>query len=294
MGTISWVVSNQNTDIWVSTLPLSGIGVGRTTSYAEIRSDATISRSSSSSYISRTLPLACSFSSASAALIGTTLTTRAARADRLATAMAEIAEIVPGLLHWSGPHPRIGQVVHSHYVVDSGTVLDPILPDGALDELVRLGPPQRVVLTNRHHYRDSGTLAAELGIPVLCPEPGLHEFEGGSRQVQGYAYGDRVVPGITAHEIGWICPDDAALHIEAGPGAVALADAVIRWDGRLSFVPDFLMDDPDDTKRGILESLRAVCEVEFDALALAHGEPAASGGRAELEAFMEQPRSASF
>ena len=26
------VVSNQNTDIWVSTLPLSGIGVGRTTS----------------------------------------------------------------------------------------------------------------------------------------------------------------------------------------------------------------------------------------------------------------------
>ncbi len=29
---MSVVVSNQNTDIWVSTLPLSGIAVGRTTS----------------------------------------------------------------------------------------------------------------------------------------------------------------------------------------------------------------------------------------------------------------------
>ena len=32
LGTMSRVVSNQKTDIWVSTLPLSGIGVGRTTS----------------------------------------------------------------------------------------------------------------------------------------------------------------------------------------------------------------------------------------------------------------------
>ena len=50
--------SNQKTDSPVSTFPLSGIGVGWTASYVEIRSLATISRRSPRSYISRTFPLA--------------------------------------------------------------------------------------------------------------------------------------------------------------------------------------------------------------------------------------------
>ena len=44
----------------MSTAPLSGIGVGCTTSYVEIRSLATIRIRSPRSYISRTFPLAMS------------------------------------------------------------------------------------------------------------------------------------------------------------------------------------------------------------------------------------------
>ena len=47
---------NQKCERPVSTRPLSGIGVGRTTSKAEIRSDATIRSRSPKPYISRTLP----------------------------------------------------------------------------------------------------------------------------------------------------------------------------------------------------------------------------------------------
>src|SRR6478672_11134728 len=57
-GTIDFVRANQNADSPVSTRPLSGISVGRTTSKVEIRSLATSSRrSSSSSNNSRTFPL---------------------------------------------------------------------------------------------------------------------------------------------------------------------------------------------------------------------------------------------
>src|SRR5919201_6120118 len=57
-GTISRVRANQKAERPVSTRPLSGISVGRTTSNVEIRSLATSrSRSSSSSNSSRTLPL---------------------------------------------------------------------------------------------------------------------------------------------------------------------------------------------------------------------------------------------
>src|SRR5215475_8629672 len=53
-----FVRANQNAESPVSTRPLSGISVGRTTSKVEMRSLATSSRrSSSSSYSSRTFPL---------------------------------------------------------------------------------------------------------------------------------------------------------------------------------------------------------------------------------------------
>jgi hypothetical protein len=75
---------------------------------------------------------------------------------------------------------------------------------------------------------------------------------------------------------------------------LAFADGVIRWEGELTFVPDFLMDDPEQTKRGIVGSLRRLLELDFDALTFAHGEPLAGGGRKALNRFVEAPRSASF
>src|SRR4051812_31441883 len=69
------VFVNQKADRPVSTFPLSGIGVGCTTSYVEIRSEATMRMRSPRSYISRTLPLA---SSGRSATVGTRCTVAAA------------------------------------------------------------------------------------------------------------------------------------------------------------------------------------------------------------------------
>lgn len=207
--------------------------------------------------------------------------------------MTEIAEIAPGLYHWTAFHPGIRQPVHSHWVPDAGAVLDPMVPEEVMEALRERRPPERIVLTNRHHYRQSDRLVAEIGCPVVCPESGLHGFEGGPA-VEGYAYGDEVAPGIVAHEVGAICPDDAALHIRVGRGALAFADALIRSSGELGFVPDFLMDDPQRTKRGIVDSLRRLLELEFDVLLFAHGEPLVGGGDDALADFVASPRTARF
>jgi hypothetical protein len=208
--------------------------------------------------------------------------------------MPEIAEIGPGVLHWSARHRGIGQIVHSYYVQDAAAVLDPMVPGGVINELSGRRAPERILLTNRHHYRQSDSLVREFGCPVLCPESGLHEFEPGS-QVQGYAYGDQVAPRITAHEVGAICPDDAALHIDAGEGLLAFADGLIRWEGELSFVPDFLIgEDPESVKRGIVESLRRLCELEFEGMLFAHGEPLLGDAKRALTAFVESPHTADF
>lgn len=203
--------------------------------------------------------------------------------------MTEITEIAPGVLHWSAIHPKIRVRVHSYYVQDAVAVLDPMVPEGVIEALRERRPPERVLLTNRHHYRQSDRLVDEFGCPVLCPESGLHEFEGGP-DVRGYAYGDEVAPGITVHEVGSICPDDAALHIQAGPGLLAFADGLIRVRDQLGFVPDQYMDDPERTKAGIIESLRRLLELDFDGLLFAHGEPLVGGGKDALREFVELPR----
>jgi glyoxylase-like metal-dependent hydrolase (beta-lactamase superfamily II) len=197
-----------------------------------------------------------------------------------------LEEIASGVYHWTALHPRIKVEVSSYYVEGSGTLIDPMLPDPGVEWFRSHEPPQRIILTNRHHYRDSDALRGEFGCPVLCNEAGLHEFEDGP-EVDGFRFGDRVAPGITALEVGAICPEETALHIEVEGGMLSFADALIRH-GELGFVGDRLLgDDPEHVKRGILESLRGLLERDFDSLLFAHGDPLVGGGKAALREYVE-------
>lgn len=196
-------------------------------------------------------------------------------------------EILPGVVHWTAVHPRIRMRVHSAFLLDSGTLIDPMVPEDGLDWF-EAHPPERVLLTNRHHLRGSREFAERFGCSIHCHRAGLHEFSEGP-EVRPMAPGDTPAQGVRVLELGAITPEEVALHVSAGPGVLAFADGVIRGrDGRLAFVPDSLLgDDPEEVKRGLRAALgRLLDEQEFDALLLAHGEPAAQGGRAELEAFL--------
>ena len=196
-------------------------------------------------------------------------------------------EILPGVHHWTAFRDTIGARVHSYYVEPAGALIDPMEPEDGVEALGRLGERPRVVLlSNRHHYRHADRFAEAFGCTVLASEPGMHEFEGTDREVTAFAFGDEVAPGITAHEVGSICPDETALHIAHGGGAVAFADGLVRArDGSLAFVPDGLMDDPEGTKRGLRDAFRRLLDRDFDALLMAHGEPWVGGGKAALERF---------
>jgi hypothetical protein len=201
-----------------------------------------------------------------------------------------VDEVVDGVFHWQARHPRTGGQAHSHLLAGAATVLDPMVGDEAL-ELMRAHPPERVVLTNRHHWRQADRVVAEFGCPVLCPRSGLHEFEADDeRQVEPYSYGDELAPGLIAHEVGSICPDDAALELRRGTGALCFADGLMRHEGRLHFVSDGLLaDDPDDAaevKRGLLASLERLLELEFETLLFAHGDPLDAGGHQAVEEFV--------
>jgi hypothetical protein len=195
-------------------------------------------------------------------------------------------EILPGVHHWTAFHHGIGQVVHSYLYAPSRALIDPMLPEEGVEALDRYRP-ERILLTNRHHYRQSDELRERFGCPVLCHEAGLHEFEGGP-EVQGFAFGQEVAPGVDALELNAICPEETALDLRDA-GALALADSVIRRrDGALAFVSDYLLgEEPERVKSDIRRALRRLLDVDFDALLLAHGEPLTSGAKAALRAFAE-------
>jgi hypothetical protein len=196
-------------------------------------------------------------------------------------------EVLPGIHHWTALHPRIRQPVSSYYVEPAQVLIDPLVPREGL-EWFEHRPPQQVVLTNRHHYRQSDRFEEEFGCIVRCSESGLHEFEGGP-DVEGFAFGEELAPGVTAVEVGAICPDETALHIAIGDGTIAFADGLTRpGGGRLTFVPDFLMgDDPGAVKAGLLDSLQDLLELPFDSLLFAHGEPLVGGGKRAIRGFVE-------
>jgi hypothetical protein len=203
-------------------------------------------------------------------------------------------EVIPGVLEWSTYHEGIRQHVSSHYVDPLGdggpTLVDPMLPDEGIEAIAARGTPARIVLTNRHHYRHSDLLVREFACPVLCPRAGLHEFEGGP-DVEPFDFGDELAPGITALEVAAISPEDTALHIAAGGGALAFADGLINY-GEPGFVPDFLIgDDPGPIKREMTAALGRLLELdlEFDHLLFAVPDFLVGGGRQALREFVEGP-----
>lgn len=197
-------------------------------------------------------------------------------------------ELAPGIFHWSAFHEGIRKTVHSCYVPGARALIDPMEPAEGLDWFSGRETPERILLTNRHHYRHSARFVERFGCSVHCHSAGLHEFDDG-REVEGFEFGDELAPGITAHEVASICPEESALHIAAGPGALAVADGVVRWnDGDpLDFVPDGLLgDDADQVKEGLRSAYRRLAEeLDFDLLLMAHGDPVVGGGSDTLRAF---------
>lgn len=194
-------------------------------------------------------------------------------------------EVVPGLWHWTAVHPRIKIEVSSYYLAPAGVLIDPLVPGVGLDWFAEHEPPGHVLLTNRHHYRESGRFVERFGVTVYCVREGLHEFEGRA-EVEPFEFGDELPGGVVAHRVGAICPDETALHLPAHE-ALAIADGAVRWepDGPLRFVPDTLMDEPEQTKKELRTSYGRLAELDFRHLLLAHGNPLIGDGRELLAEF---------
>ena len=197
-------------------------------------------------------------------------------------------EIAPGLWHWVARHEHIGSEVSSYYLEAERLLIDPMVPPEGLSWLEEHGPPEQVVLTNRHHDRHSWRIQEHFGSSVHCIRNGVYEIEGRGA-VEPFDFGDELLGVITVHKVDAICPDETALHL-AAHRALACADGVVgvRSGDELAFVPDVYMDDPPQTKRRLRDAYSRLLELDFDLLLVAHGTPVVGGAREALRKFVSE------
>ena len=191
-------------------------------------------------------------------------------------------EIFPGVHHWTAVRDTIGVRVSSYWVQPAGIVIDPLVPDEGLDAFDGL---QQVVLTTGLHSRHAQRFADAFSIPIRAPREAADRI-GDRLAFDPYGDGERIADAVEAVHIGALCPDEYALHIAVGDGAVALADAVDHGSEELRFFSDDLLgDDPETVKDGLRAGLRRLLERDFRHVLFAHGDPIVGDGRERLERF---------
>jgi hypothetical protein len=193
-----------------------------------------------------------------------------------------IHEVLPGVLHWSAPHPSAGIDSGSHYLVEEGILIDPIAPREGL-EWFDGREIREILLTNRHHTRSAFDLQDRLGVAIRAPRTGMHELP--ADRVRPYDFGEELSDGIRPHAVSESWPDETSLEIPRYR-AVAIADGVINYDGLGFFPDDLLGEDAEEEKQRLREGFaRLAADVAFDHLLLAHGTPVIGDGRERLRRF---------
>ena len=190
-------------------------------------------------------------------------------------------QIAQGIQHWKAVHPNLGIDVSSYWLPDLGLLLDPIAVPGEVEDV------ECILLTCRHHVRDSLETAERFGATIQAPRSGMHDYPKDT-PIQPYNFGDSLVGGaVRTHEVGGLSPDETALHIPS-VNALSIADGAVRYGDELTFVPDQYMDDPEHDKADLKRGLGELADqLDFDVLLLAHGKPYPSGGREALRRFAE-------
>jgi glyoxylase-like metal-dependent hydrolase (beta-lactamase superfamily II) len=194
-------------------------------------------------------------------------------------------EIVPGVFSWSWFAERQGYDFNGYLLRLPGGNLcvDPVeMPDDVLDEIARLGV-QRIVLTNRNHFRASMKVKERTGAPIaIHPSDAKFVVDRGTRVDEELHPGAQVGP-LTVVAAPGKSPGEVALHWP-DRRILLVGDACVgKPPGECALLPDKVIDD----KPQLVASLRALAALDFDVLLLADGAPILAQGRATLRRLVE-------
>ncbi len=195
-------------------------------------------------------------------------------------------EVLPGIHTWSVYSHDKGLDFNGHLVANSdGCVLiDPPAPTSdAMVRMGQIGPPKAIIITNRHHTRESGIFAAHWKIPIMVHEADALDIPPNVRLGGVFKDGDRLASGLQVVTLaGQKSPGESALLCSRS-NALILGDALLgKPAGKLSMLPDDKYADPDAARAG----LERLLELRFEAVLVGDGASITTSGRKAIEELL--------
>jgi glyoxylase-like metal-dependent hydrolase (beta-lactamase superfamily II) len=185
-------------------------------------------------------------------------------------------ELLPGVFTWPWFSEKFHYDFNGWYFPELKLVVDPV--EIPADLLPRLAA-ERIVLTNRNHFRDAQKLKAHSGARVA-----VHAADRKFVEDKGVTVDDLLEPGQSVGPLVVVgvpgkSPGEIALHWPARR-ILLVGDACVgKAPGVLGLLPDAVIDD----KPRLVESLRSLKALDFDTLLLSDGHSILSGAKAALD-----------
>lgn len=192
----------------------------------------------------------------------------------------EIQVVTPNLCVWGAYATDLKCDLTSAAYVHQGSMvlIDPIaLADEAWKDLLKLGAPRAVLLTNGNHLRDAAHFRQLCGIPVVG-SVGTREEIG--KDVDVVLLGHEVIHGLMSISIPGAGAGETAFLSE--DGILMIGDAVVNLGGELALLPDKYAIDAKQNR----ESLSKLIDLNFNIMTFAHGLPVTQGAKERLKGLI--------
>jgi glyoxylase-like metal-dependent hydrolase (beta-lactamase superfamily II) len=190
-------------------------------------------------------------------------------------------EILPGIFTWPWFSERHGYDFNGWFVREGALAIDPVeMPDAVLDELAGLGV-QRIVITNRNHFRAAAKLKARTGARVA-----VHLADAGFVRKNGVTVDDNLAHGakvgpFTVIDAQGKSPGEIALHWPERRLLVVGDACVGKPPGALALLSPKVIDD----LPALQQSVKRLARLEVETLLVGDGAPVLEGASAALRAL---------
>lgn len=196
-------------------------------------------------------------------------------------------EIYPGIHTWCWLSPKHGYNFNGYaFNGEDGLILiDPaVVSEDELDEILGLGTPRHIILTNRDHERIAYELRDRYASRIYINEmdsPFLkssadHTFRDGETLP-----GNLRVINIPDNK----SPGESALLLSRGEGVLFIGDAVIGWPkGEFSMLPEEKYEDSLRAR----ESIRVLLDFDYDTVLVGDGECVLEDGKGAIKRLLSR------
>jgi len=193
--------------------------------------------------------------------------------------------LLPGIWQWSWFSEEKQLDFNGLFltVAEHKILVDPPPMTGEASSVIRNGPVDYIIVTNRDHAREAAMYHSEFRCQLQVPEADAPQMD--LKPTKTFKDGELLTGGIWAIQLkDQKSPGESALFIQQGKGVLIVGDALIgKPAGSVSLLPAEKYADVGKAREG----LRRLLKYHFDSLLVGDGVSILTGAKQAVERLLQ-------